>query len=296
MIYGMKKLMQILCLTLVFTCAIGVAVCGAAKRVVAVMPLTVSSGDGHAADFVSMMTTQLTGALLDSGSYTVVERSRLNHALQEIGFQLGGLVDPNKSIQLGKMLGVQYSIIGDVVSAKVSNNDQKMLLGILLGAEASDVNSMKKYESSLILDLKFVNNETGEIVLATEIDGKGGNATANEAIRDACKDVTEKFLKQIAQKNPFSANVIYVEGREIYIDKGADVGLRAGDILTIVKEGMPIKNMEGAIIAVKTSVMGKLRIESVEPNYAIGHIGRNKFATNRTRHGRKTQRLLTVDS
>ena len=88
-------------------------------------------------------------------------------------------------------------------------------------------------------------------------------------MRAACKAASEDFLSQIIKQAPFSAIVLDVEGDVVYIDKGTESALRKGEILNVSKEGIPIKNMEGKIIAVKTMALGKLEVQEVNEGYSI---------------------------
>ena len=242
----------------------------AAKKVVAVMPIE-SEYDETARKVAEIMETQLTRALHDSSNYTVVERNQLSTAMKEIGFQMTGAVDPNKSIQVGKMLGVQYSVISKVSVAELANNKDKIILGTLLGLGMGTGTTphMEKFVAKVAVDIKFIDNETGEIILMTQVKGEKGGESEDSVLNEACKIAADDFLTQIQKKNPFTAMVLDAYGDEIYIDAGSDSGLHEGDILEIFKEDVPIKNMEGKIIAVRSTTLGKVQVQTVYPEYSI---------------------------
>ena len=107
----MCKYFRFLSILMIFTiiAALSVSV-EAAKKTVAIMPIE-SSLDDTAKQVANIMETQLTRAIHDSNSYTIVERSRLNHAMKEIGFQMTGAVDlinPSKSARC-LVLSIQLS-------------------------------------------------------------------------------------------------------------------------------------------------------------------------------------------
>ena len=271
--------------------------CQAAKKIVAVMPLYVNSSTVQSNSesvtyklVAENMANQLVIALHNSNIYTVVEREQLNNALKEIGFQIGGAVDPNQAIQSGKMLGVQYSVIGKVNLAEVIDNKDKNFLNALkkLNKKNSDEynqddenqnlnnvlelatgNEENNYTGNVAIDIKFLNNETGEIILATEINGNANGSTGANALRSACKLAAEDFLSQIVKQAPFSAAILDVDGDTVYIDKGSEFSLHKDEILIVSKEGVPITNLEGKIIAVKTMILGKLKIVEVNDGYSI---------------------------
>ena len=267
----MRKLLSIICILTIAFMAVSALPCEAAKKVVAVMPIE-SEYDETARKVAELMENQLTRALHDSSNYTVVERNQLSAAMKEIGFQMTGAVDPNKTIQVGKMLGVQYSVISKVSVAKLTNNKDRIILGTLLGLGMGNTNSnnnMEKFVAQIAVDIKFIDNETGEIVLMTQVQGEKGGETAQAVLNEACKVAADDFLAQIQKNNPFTATILEAYGEEIYIDAGSDAGLHEGDILEIFKEDAPITNMEGKIIAVRSTTLGRIQVQSVYPEYSI---------------------------
>ena len=128
---------------------------------------------------------------------------------------------------------------------------------------------MEPFAAKIAVDIKFIDNETGEIVLVTQVKGEKGGETAESVLNDVCKAAADDFLNQIQKKNPFSAKVLDAYGDDIYIDAGSEAGLHEGDILEIFKEDAPIRDMEGNIIAVRSTTLGKVQIKSIYPNYSI---------------------------
>ena len=281
----MRKLLSIICILTIAFMAVSALSCEAAKKVVAIMPIE-SPYDETARKVAEIMETQLTRALHDSNNYTVVERNQLSTAMKEIGFQMSGAVDPNKTIQVGKMLGVQYSVISKVSVAELANNKDKIILGTLLGLGMGGNTSspnMEKYVAKIAVDIKFIDNETGEIVLLTQVKGEKGGDSEESVLNEACKVAADEFLTQIQRKNPFTARVLEAYGEEVYIDAGSDLGLHEGDILEIFKEDAPIKNMEGKIIAVRSTTLGRIQVQTVYPEYSICRVVSRSSYENITR-------------
>ncbi|MBR2179618.1 MAG: hypothetical protein IJ862_04390 [Selenomonadaceae bacterium] len=277
----MRKLLSIIFILTVAFMAVSALSCEAAKKVVAVMPIE-SPYDETARKVAEIMETQLTRALHDSSNYTVVERNQLSTAMKEIGFQMTGAVDPNKTIQVGKMLGVQYSVISKVSVAELANNKDKIILGTLLGLGmgGGTTPNMDKFVAKIAVDIKFIDNETGEIVLMTQVKGEKGGESEESVLNEACKIAADDFLTQIQKKNPFTAMVLEAYGEEIYIDAGSNAGLHEGDILELFKEDAPIKNMEGKIIAVRSTTLGRIQVKTVYDEYSICQvISRSSYDT-----------------
>ena len=81
----------------------------AAGNRIALLPLNAEDKDngGYAYD---TMTVKFT----NSGKYDMVERARIDQIIQEQNFQLSGMVSDETAVSIGKFLGAQVIIIGDI--------------------------------------------------------------------------------------------------------------------------------------------------------------------------------------
>jgi curli biogenesis system outer membrane secretion channel CsgG len=66
--------------------------------------------NGGASGVSDMLVTQL----VESGRYTVIERSRIDAVLKEQNFGASGRVDASTAAQIGQILGVDVVIIGSI--------------------------------------------------------------------------------------------------------------------------------------------------------------------------------------
>ena len=245
--------------------------CEASKKVVAVMPL--ENVSGYAEEKVAeIMTEQLIVAIHSSGGYTVVERPQMGAILREQGFQ-NIAVDPSQAVELGKLSGAQYTMIGKVTSAYVDINPTAMAVAQIgslfdlgkVGALAAPY--VHQFKGRVDLEFRFVDNTTGEVVIAGMVEGSKSGASKADAINNACKNAAENFLKQLDVTNPFRARVAAIDGADIYLDQGAEAGLRAGETLQVVREGSPIV-VNGKIVAVKQTELCKIKVVEVYSDYA----------------------------
>jgi hypothetical protein len=68
-------------------------------------------------DTASQLPALLTDALINSGSFTVVERSRFEQIVKEQGLTSTGFVDPVTAVSLGEVAGASYLLAGEVIDA-----------------------------------------------------------------------------------------------------------------------------------------------------------------------------------
>ena len=262
---GIIRLLSVLVLAVTVW---GTAVfCGAEKKTIAVMPIDNVSGysDKNVAE---IMTEELVRALHKSGKYVMVERTQLANAMKEIGFNMTGAVSQEAAVKAGKMAGADYSLIGKVTMATIRGNTEGNLANALLGLKVADT-----LQGQITVDVKVINNETGEIVLAESISGDKKGSTKDFVITRACADAADEFLKVLREADGGAfAHVVSVEGDIIHIDCGKEAGIKKDDVLLIVQEGNPVMDMEGNIIAVRTYTIGKAKVQEVSNGYAVCRI------------------------
>ena len=246
--------------------------CEASKKIVAVMPLENVSGYNEE-KVAEIMTEQLIVAIHSSGIYSVVERTQLGLILQEQGFQ-NIAVDPSQAVELGKLIGANYTMVGKVTMAVVEQNPTSSAVGqltSLLGLEGIGEMAgqyVNKFKGKILFEFRFVDTATGEIIMAKTVTGNKSGSSVTDAFNNACKNAAENFLKELDSLNPFRARIAEINGADIYIDKGLEAGLRQGETLIVVREGAPIV-VNGKIVAMRQSEVGKIKVVEVNSDYAV---------------------------
>lgn len=246
--------------------------CAAAPKLVAIMPLENISGY-EAEKVAEIMTEQLIIAIHYSGTYRVVERAQLGAILREQGFQ-NIAVDPNQAVELGKLSGADYSLVGKVTMAAIEENMTSTAIttiGAALGLEEVSKTAgsfVNKFRGRVGFEYHLVDNTTGEIIAAKSIEGTKTGSSVAAAFHNACKSAADNFLKEVSNINPFRARIAEIDGENIYIDRGADGGLRQGDILIVCRESSPIV-VNGKIVGMKQNEVGKIKVVEAYSDYAI---------------------------
>lgn len=246
--------------------------CEAAKKIIAVMPLENVSGYNEE-KVAEIMTEQLLVAIHSSGGYTVVERSQLGAILREQGFQ-NIAVDPSQAVELGKLSGANYSVVGKVTMAVMESNPTASAVAHLtnifglegIGEMAGQY--VNKFKGKIELEFRFVDNTTGEIIIAGTVEGNKSGSSVGDAFNNACKNAAENFLKQLDSINPFRARIAEINGADIYIDQGTEAGLRQGETLIVAREGEPIV-VNGRIVAMKQNTIATIKVAEVYSDYAV---------------------------
>lgn len=271
----MKKfLMSLLTICIIFYSAISAE---AAKKVVAVMPLENVYGY-NTENVAEIMTEEIMVALQNSGKYTVVERDQMATILKEQGFQ-NIAAEPSTAVEIGKIIGADYSLIGKVTLAALEKNPAKGIIENILGNIAGSTENefgfdlrstaggfVNDLKGKVTVDIRFVNNETGELVFAKSFTGTKSGTTPESALYGACKAAADNFLKEITAN--LMGRIADISGDDLYIDQGSDSGIQVDDELLIVRETSPIE-VNGKIVGMKTVTIGKAKVTEVNEEYSI---------------------------
>jgi curli biogenesis system outer membrane secretion channel CsgG len=158
-------------------CAGDSAAQGSKRVAVAVMDFEYGTVDNWWGqyDIGKGMADQVVDALVNDGSFRVIERKKLDTVLAEQDFSASDRADPSaaKLSKIGKVLGVRYIIAGSITKfATESRGGAVRVKGIGLGG--------KKAKSQVNLTARMIDTTTGEIMLSAKGVGessKGGGAS-----------------------------------------------------------------------------------------------------------------------
>ena len=152
------------------------------------------------------------------GKLRMIERERMNEIRGELNFQQSGEVDTATVQKVGKLLGVQYMITGKVTrfACKESAIKGGWLAGALVGkltgnsiaSGAAGSTNIGKASFNGRLDVRLIEVETGEILVAQKDDGKvsdtsimvGGTGREIEYDEELVNKVFEPIVERMAPK------------------------------------------------------------------------------------------------
>jgi TolB-like protein len=149
---------------------------------------------------------------VSSETLQLVERAQVQKILKEQNFQASGNVNKNTAVQTGKILGVNYLLVGDVYIL----NDQLIINARLTNTETGDIVFSKKQEGKLVNWLTLKSNIAGEI--STKLKIPINTLTLNSDITNEKSILLYAEGINYIDKNELdSANIILTELK--YSDK-----------------------------------------------------------------------------
>ena len=157
---------------------------------------------------------QLVDALVDDGSFRVIERKKIAMLLNEQDFGASGRVDPqnqDQTAKIGKVLGVKYILVGSITKFSTESRGGGLRVkGIGLGG--------KKTKSEVRITGRVIDVSTGEIMISGKGVGesskgggfdfsKGGTGIGTNSeewrqsgLGDAQEACTSDLIKQLVAK------------------------------------------------------------------------------------------------
>jgi curli biogenesis system outer membrane secretion channel CsgG len=220
------------------------------------------------------MTDMLVTALVKSDKFRVFERDALDKIMQEQKLGLSGLVTEQTAAQVGKLLGVQFAILGSVTELGYKKGGVGgRLKGIRVG--------VNKYDAVVAVDVRIVNTETAEILLSESVrkaksksgigvstpkldfssQNKFDDSLVGKATREAIEEVV-KILDKNTQPGELVAKVIKVDsGGNVIINKGSIAGVKVKDILYVYRKGEDLIDPDtGLSLGSEMEKIGTIRV------------------------------------
>ena len=232
--------------------------------------------------------------LVNAGSFSVIEREKLDLIMQEQNLGQSGAVTPQTAAKIGKLLGVNYIITGAV--SEWSTTDKDINVG---------VTGMGKTAYTATVDVRAIDVNTGEIVAAVKGEGSetgfrgrgvvpvplpgrgiggvgvsGGEGHSEKRAAVALRDAVDKAGVQLIQKlgGAPAANVpgaglpkvAKVAGKEVTINKGTEDNIQVGQVFSVYALGKEILDPDtGASLGQEESKIGSVKVTRVEAKYSV---------------------------
>ena len=156
--------------------------------------INISKGDAKA------LTQRLTSEIIKLGVYQVLERSEMKELLEEQKFQYSGCVDLKCAVELGKILGAKYMVVGSISKlGKTYSIDSRLI----------DVKTSESFIS-------------GSYSMKGEIDGLMDTGMQSIAYQLCDLEVDSSYKYNINQKNDRTLGIDIGIGNWIY--KGNPIG------------------------------------------------------------------------
>ena len=151
-------------------------------------------------DSASQIPALLTDALVNSGKFTVVERSRFGQIVKEQGLTSTGFVDPATAVSLGEVAGASYLLAGEVIDA---SKESRVFKGF---------GTVSKTDIYILrVGVRIIETSTGKAVFSTIKEAEEREYASADLLVDGrtvesvlAQTVSAKIMDEILQDEMFS--------------------------------------------------------------------------------------------
>lgn len=233
------------------------------------------------------MADMLVTALVESKRYVVLERRNLKDVEDEVKLEKppedGKLPPADQSLLAGRVLGAQLLLRGALTELSYKRTSQGAsdgLVGVIQGGNST-------FTATAAIDLKIIEVSTGRILDSVKSEGTvtnrsrfigftrdefafGKSSFDSSPIAKALRKAIEngvKLLNDRAEKLPWEGRIASISKQDpnvLYLNFGADAGLKPGTELEIFAYGETVTDPETGVVIGREedTVVGKCRIRS----------------------------------
>lgn len=273
----------------------GSAAVAAPKKRIAVLKFDVGAASAQAggADLGSGLAAQLTTALVNSGQFIVIERTELASVLREQELGMQKLVPSELAAQAGQLIGAQLLVHGSVTEFEQTAGGGGLHLGIGAGPGMGAIGAVSN-TGVVGVDLRVIDSTTGQVVQSHHVESKieghglsadvgvhnvsfGGDSFAQTPLGQATRQAIEQavaFVEATGRGVAWTGRVVEAHGDQVFINAGADAGVRVGDRFTVIVVARQLTDPStGAVLGAIEAPVGEVAVVSVQPGFSVAQMG-----------------------
>ncbi len=257
------------------------------KKRIAVMDFENKVPDSHR-NIGTGLTEMLITALYETGRFIILERKAVQDVIREQDLGYSGRVEQETAARVGQLLGAQLLVRGAVTEFE-ENAGGGALGGIIPGEMFGGGLGVTK--AHVAVDVRMYDANTGVIVAAKRAQAKarsvgillagvgrtgnilGGGLSTRTPLGKATRECIEKIVQAIVNKMeniPWQGRVVTIKQGKVYINAGADSGIKAGEILIVYRPGEELTDPEtGMSLGSEERMIGKIKVIRPEKKFSV---------------------------
>ncbi|HZY96954.1 MAG TPA: CsgG/HfaB family protein [Candidatus Cybelea sp.] len=246
----------------------------------------------------------LTDKMVNGGHFNVLDRTHLSSTLGEHQLAASGEVDPQTAISAGRMTGARYLITGNILQLDQTGASTANAGSFLPWPASAAAGSVNTHRVTIKVAVRVIDARTGQIVQSFSDEetrsgtswGAGGfgggawgsysneqfvNSDMGHLIDDEAGKISATIDPSRFNSGPMApvltGHIAAIQGGSVIINIGANVGVQVGQQFDIVKASSLIDPTTHQVLHVNQTI-GRLQIDSVSSNAAVGHVISGKAA------------------
>lgn len=236
----------------------------------------------------------LTNRLVQNGSFTVIERSRVAAVLREQNLGMSGRVDASTAASVGRILGADAVVIGSITRF---NLEERRSGTRILGIGSTN----RRHTADVQLTARLVDTSTSEVIAVAE--GKGtadqggggfslgglfgtdsGTSNIDTLLSRASETAVSELAGQLATNaqrisasSPSSraseAVVADVSGGQLILNRGSQAGFTVGMTVSIERVSRQVTDpTTGRVLRTLTTPVGRIQLTEVDGQSSVGRV------------------------
>lgn len=228
------------------------------------------------------------------GKYEVIDRKYLAQVMQEHNLSVSGEVDPTTAIEVGRLLGVDYLIVGAVEEFQMTGRSSGSVGVPIPGPIPSIGLGSSKKEVRVTVTGKAINTTTSQVtspITVQAVKKAGGSVLdlgvvsteseefADSALGKALLQVASDFVgemekskwEEVKVREKMTGVVINIEESQVVINRGQKDRIRKGMLFKVYRDKVITDPTTGKVLTIKKPV-GEIKIIDVQDEVSIGEV------------------------
>jgi curli biogenesis system outer membrane secretion channel CsgG len=236
----------------------------------------ISKADGVSNQQAGAITDVVTRHLAGSRTIAVLERERLSAIGREHRFNMSGLVDTNTAVELGRLAGLQYMLLGTVTAFRNETSE----------SFSSSYDSWTR-KVRVTLDARVVDVTTGEIVLSMSenrsaektnsrhkdkygVRGSSGHPSSAEVGMIAIEAAASRLASRLRDELGEQPYVIAQNGGKVHISLGVNQGVKNGNQYLVYADGAEVRDpVDGTVIDRGKIPLAIVKVSKPQGDYSV---------------------------
>lgn len=222
---------------------------------------------GTIEDRTKMLSSELITVLVNTRKFDVIERDRINSVLQEQDFNNSGMVDDQHAIQIGKLIGTDYMVMGKVEVVRAAHKSKDIAYTDYVKHTTT---------GDMIVNMRIIDTKTGQIVSAKKVKThivSDGNQPG-EVFFDQLKEDTVKRMVVEVIDGVFPIKVVGSTPEQVFLNRGAGAAsFSVGQKLDVYQIGENLIDPDtGDSMGNMETKIAEVVVSSIQPKKSVAQI------------------------
>lgn len=187
-------------------------------------------------DKTHFLTGDLVTQLVKSRRFDVVERSRVDDLMKEQEFSDSGFISAETAVQVGKMIGADYFVMGKIEHLQAGLETKAVPYG--------NGKTQQQGVGEMIVNLRVVDSRGGKIVAAEKftIEFKETKVKSPGVFVENLREQAAREIVSTVVERVFPLKVVSVANGIAVINRGGGASFKVGTALAVYEQGEEIKD------------------------------------------------------